>query len=286
MTRNWIVINIVLVIAAGLLGWRLYSSIKLFKAENNVAKIQPAHDPKQKISLEGGMPPLPPLPQYNAVEYGVVPNQNLFSDTRTKEEKPEAAPAVPEVLPLVVKPILVGVTLVDDQKMASVIDPTTGGASRRSQTRRLGDTYQNYTITDITPDQMVLERLGRREVIPLFDSGKHPAQGAPAQSGKTPILPTRVIAFGGGGGSAGQGVAQPVAGGARLATVGTPTVPAAQTSPGAQTSTARGVPVTPVRPVPGANQPGVAQPAGGPVDQQGRRVIRTPFGDIPAPPNP
>jgi hypothetical protein len=285
MTRNWIAVNIVLIIIAGVLGWRLYASIKLFKAENNPAKIQPARDPKQKIALEAGMPPLQLLPQYNVADFGIITAQNLFSDTRTKEEKVEAA-AVPEVQPLVVKPILVGVTLFDDQRMASVVDPTAGGGGRKSQTRRLGDTYQGYTITDITPDQLVLERGNRREVIPLFDSGKHPAQGAPAQSGKTPILPTRVIAFGGGG-SSGQGVAQPVVGGARTVAAGSPSVPPGQASQGgAQSSANRNVPAAQGRQVPGAQQPATAQPAGGPVDQQGRRIIRTPFGDIPAPPTP
>jgi hypothetical protein len=285
MTRNWIAVNIVLIIIAGLLGWRLHASIKLFKAENNLAKIQPARDPKQKIALESGMPPLQPLPQYNVADFGIIPAQNLFSDTRTKEEKVEAAPAVPEVPALVVRPILVGVTLVNDQKMASVIDPTAAGGGRKSQTRRLGDTYQGYTITDITPDQMVLERGSRREVIPLFDSGKHPAQGAPAQSGKTPILPTRVIAFA--GGSSGQGVAQPVVGGARTVAAGSPSAASGQASQGgAQSSANRNAPAAQGRQVPGAQQPATAQPAGGPVDQQGRRVIRTPFGDIPAPPTP
>jgi hypothetical protein len=268
------------------LGWRLFTSVKLFKAENNPAKVQPARDPKQRINFEGGLPQLRTLPPYNATEFVIIPEKNLFSDTRTKEEKVEAAPAVPEVPPLVVKPILVGVTLVDDQRMASVIDPTSAGGNRRSQTRRLGDTYQGYTITDITPDQMVLERGNRREVIPLFDSGKHPAQGAPAQSGKTPILLTRVVAFGAGG-TSGQGVAQPVVGGARAAAAGAPTAPTPQASQAAQSSSSRNAAVTQQgRQVPGAVQAPPAQPAGGPVDQQGRRIIRTPFGDIPAPPTP
>jgi hypothetical protein len=284
MTRNWIAVNVALLMLAGVLGWRLYTSVKLFRAENNPANVQPARDIKQKIGVEGGMPPLAPLPAYNPADFGVIVNQNLFSDSRSKEEKVDAAPAVAEVPPLVVKPLLVGVTLVDDQRMASVIDPTAGGASRRSQTKRLGDAYQGYTITDITPEQMVLERGNRREVIPLFDASKHPAQGAPAQSGKTPILTTRIVAFGAGG-AAGQAVAQPVTGGVRSAAVGTPGAPTPQPSQ-AQSSAARNAAAAQQgRPLPGVPQPATAQPTG-PVDQQGRRIIRTPFGDIPAPPNP
>jgi len=279
MTRNWIAVNAALLVVAGLLGWRLYSSIKLFKAENSLAKVQPSRDPKGKITSENNLPPLRALPPYNAADFNVISEKNLFSDSRTREEKVDAAPAIPEVPPLVVKPILVGVTLVDDQRMASVIDPAAAGGSRRSQTKRLGDAYQGYIITDITPDQMVLERGSRREVIPLFDSAKHPAAGAPAQSGKTPILQTRVIAFGAGG-AAGQGVAQPVTSGARVA-ASPPPSPASQA---AQSGPTRGTNAPQQgRPTPAGAAGGLPQ-APTSIDQQGRRVIRTPFGDVPAPP--
>lgn len=277
MAKKWIVINAMLLLLAGFLGWRLRSSARSFKVANDIGKIQPAKDLKLKIAVEGVMPPMQPPAQYNLADYGVIPAQNLFSDTRSKEDKVEAAPVVPEVPPLAVKPILVGVSLSGDQKVASVVDPSAGAAARRSQPKRLGDSYQGYTINDITKDQMVLERGNRREVIPLFDAAKHPAQGAASQSGRTPILPTRVVAFGGGA-SSGQSVAQPVSGGARA-------VPMAVSSTGGQA-------------VPGAGRttaaqpgrqgiPAVQQPAATPPQTEPRptRIIKTPFGDVPIRPD-
>jgi hypothetical protein len=280
MTKNWLAINAVLLLLSGFLGWRLYTSAKTFRLENDVAKIQPSKDPKNTIALEAALAPVKPPVVYNPADFAIIPAQTIFSDTRAKEEAAAAAPVVAEAPPLQVKPILVGVTLVGEQKLASVIDPVAPNPARRSTTKRLGDSFQGYIITDITRDQLVLERGSRREVIPLFDSSKHPAQGTAAQGGRTPILPTRIVAIGGGG-SSGQGAAQPVQGGQRP-------VPASAASGAAQA----GAPA--VQP-PGRNptQPGrqvspasQTAPTPSPTDQQGRRVIRTPFGDVPVRPDP
>ena len=280
MNKNWIAINVALLLLSGLLGWRLYTNAGNFRAQNDVARIQPARDPKQSIGLEGGLPSVKADPPYNVADFAGVPAQNIFSDTRTKDEPPPAVPAVAEAPPLTIRPILVGVVVVGDKKVASVVEPTTASAVHRSQTRRLGDTYQGYTITDITRDQMVLERGNRREVIPLFDAAKHPAPGAAAQSGKTPILATRVVSIGGGGGGA-AGAAQPAAAGVRSAAApgssgGTAGPPAAQ-----------GRNVTPIQQsrqvTPSSQRP---QQAPSPSEAPARRVIRTPFGDVQVRPDP
>ncbi len=281
MTKNWIAINVVLLLLSGFLGWRLYTTALRFQAQNDVAKIQPARDPKQRITLEPGMPAVKQPAQYTVADFATVPAQNVFSETRAKEETVAAATAPPEVPPLTVRPILVGVSLSGDQKLASVLDPTAGGSAHRSQTRRLGDTYQGYTITDISRDQMVLERGNRREVIPMFDASKHPPQGTAAQSGKTPIMQTRVIAFGGGGGSS---VAQPVSAGARpAAAAASSSAAAGQATPA--TGPGRNVPQAQQgRQMPAASQQ--SQPGASPADAQRGRVIRTPFGDVTVRPDP
>jgi hypothetical protein len=289
MTRNWIAVNLVLLVVAALLGWKLHVSIKRFRADNDLAKLQPVQDLKQKITQEGGLPPLPPAKRYNPAEFAAIPDKNLFSETRAKEEKQDS-PAVAEIPVLQVKPILVGVTLTSKKRLAAIIDPATAGTSRKAQPKRVGDTYQGYTITDISPTQMVLEYGSRREIIPLFDAAKHPPQ-----AGKTAILPTRVVAFGGGStGSAASGSAAPPAavrnppGASSVAQIGGST---AAGSTGAQSGVARAASQT-GRQVPGNPQQAVpAQQQLNPgerVDDQGRRVIRTPFGDVVRPntPNP
>ena len=106
MSKNLIAANILLLVVAGLLGWQLRVSIRRFNAENDISRIQPVRDPKS-LTPEPGLPVPKPRRQYNAGEFDAVAAQNLFSETRAREEKVEVA-AVPESPPLDVKPVLVG----------------------------------------------------------------------------------------------------------------------------------------------------------------------------------
>jgi hypothetical protein len=301
MTKKWIAVNLGLLVIAGLLSWRLYVMVVAFRAGNDPAKIQPVRDLKLQAKLPGALAPAKPLRRYNPGEFQNIPNQNLFAESRSSQPAEEPAPVVQVVPELRAKPILVGITIAGDLRLASIIEPTVPGLpaneSRRTQTRRVGDVYQGYTIVDITEDQMILENGPRREVIPLFDSTKARPQG-----GKTPIVATRVVNFGGGGGAApgqrGPGVvavggsAQPQGGGAQAsgqpATVNQVFGTAQAAPPGAQSNTARTAGQTqPGQTQQGRQTPGnTTAPAQPPpawnerIDEQGRRVIRTPFGDI------
>jgi hypothetical protein len=285
MTRNWIAINVLLAALTGVLVWQLYAAINRYRLENDVSKIQPVSDIKS-IPVEQGLPARQPLRHYNAGEFEVIPAQNLFSETRAREEKAETPAPVETAPTLDVKPVLVGVTLSGSHRLALISDPGES-SGRKTKTKRLGDTYRGYTVVDINETQMVLQAGNRREVIPLFDSSKRPTQG-----GKTPIVATRVVAFG-----APAAAAQPSAAPVRsnvAANVGTPARPAAA-QPGSNVTTV----VSPAQAT--ANQgtsrttqaqqgrqaPGAAQPAWNErTDEQGRRVIRTPFGDIVRPEKP
>jgi hypothetical protein len=318
MSKNWIAANVLLLIAAGLLGRQVYVSATRFHAENDLAKLVPVGDVKQRISAEGELPPLPPPRRYNPAEFAVIPNQNLFSDTRAREEKADEQP-VREVPPLNIKPVLVGITISGNKRQALIIDPSSAPQGRQGQSsiKKLGDVYQGYTITDITESQMVLENGPRREIIPLYDGSKHTNN-----AGKTPIIATRVVPFQAGG--AGSG------GGAPVIVGGQPTVVAAgpsrpsQSGSGSGASSGGGTSVsgapamipnsaretpTPIGSARGIIRPGQqqqqqqqSQPSqwtpstrsgaafNEGTDEQGRRVIRTPFGDIvqpqTKPPNP
>jgi hypothetical protein len=283
MTRTWIAINVVLLLVAALLGWQFKVARDRFYSENDISRLQPVQDLKEKMTKEGEIPPLPSPKVLSAGEFSVIPDKNLFSDTRAREEKSDK-PVQVEVPQLLQKPVLVGITMSGSQRLAMIAEPGGAPNTRKTQTRRLGDTYQGYTITDITPTQIILEYGPRREVIPLFDASKHTASG-----GKTPILQTRIVNFGPGG-SAAPGTPATGAGPALApqtrtgpATVGG--APAGSASSGAQSGINRGniqakpqVPGTSTQGAPAWNES---------TDSQGRRVIRTPFGDVvrPNPPN-
>ena len=276
MTKKWIAITLLLLVITGWLAWRLNIYVHQFKAENDLVKIQPVKDIKQKMVQEKTLPKLAPPKIYNASEFTLIPDNNLFSETRTKEEKVELAP--PEPPPLAQKPILVGVSIADDSPRASIIDPTipASGQNRRAQIKRVGDVYHGYTITEIAVDHIVLESGTRKEIIPLHEGTKR------AQGGKTPIMSTRVVAFGGSGVSGGTPVSiassGPGAGRTTVSPVGSST-----TTNVAQTVVNPTVTATPQRNVPAAGTASTTAqppPPGVRTDAQGRRVVRTPFGDI------
>jgi hypothetical protein len=292
MTRKWMAINLLLLVVTGLLGWRLYLSVVRFDADNDLAKIRPVLDMKQKIVPEKALPKLPAKKDLIPAEFAIIPEKNVFSESRSREEKSEAV-VQPETPPLTQKPILVGINITDKQQTALIIDPAAApqDRSRRAQIKRIGDVFHGYTITSIEPDRIVLESGAQKEIIPLHEGSKK------AQAGKTPILSTRVVSFGGGNVSGGSPVA--VSSGSVAASGRTTGMPASIPGSAARTT------VAPIAspPVAAASSSGsVRQVASPNAPQQGAqmpqriqtlqqspgngsgspptRVIRTPFGDI------
>ncbi len=289
MKKKWIAINLILLLTTVLLAWKLNDSILRFQQNHRLSQIRPAANLKQnagrdKVSLQP-----PENKAANPAEFAVIPERNLFSESRSKEET-SAVSVLAETPPLAQKPILVGITISENQKFASIIDPSGSFQSQRSrvQTRRIGDVYQGYTITNIAPDYIVLESGTRREIIPIHEGIKRPL------GGKTPIQSTRVISFGGG---ATAGTIAPTiipttpAGAARGAAA--PTTPPASRGQAPQTipspAGAPGMAIQPGGAGRGANLgrgtgPARTPAAAGPQQSEpapaNRSVIRTPLGDI------
>lgn len=292
MTKNWIAVNVLLLMAAALLARQLYVGIVRFRAENDPAKLAPVADVKRKLAPESGLPPPPPPRTYNAAEFEAIAAKNLFAESRSAEERTDQ-PQVAETPPLDVKPQLVGVIQSGDQSLALIVDPSAGDTRRRAQTKRLGDGYRGYTITEIAPTRMVLEAGTRREVIPLYD-GSRPA----GPGGKTPIVATRVVPFGTGANYATGGTSRPTSGPivvesqrptAAPAPAGTRAGQAGSQPParaGARTAQQASQPAA-VQSRPAAAPAGAQQTVPGELrDSQGRRIIRTPWGDIVQPEQP
>jgi hypothetical protein len=261
MTRKWIAINLIMLVGAGLLVWALIGSIRKFDTDNATNRMIPE---KKKAIPDGGLASAPTPQKYGETEFAVIPNQNLFAESRKLDDKTESA-APPEAPPLDIKPVLKGVVIDGAQRMAMMIDPSTGNAGNvRPQVKLIGDSYRGFII------------------LPLHDVSKRPAPG-----GKTPIIATRIVNFGSPG-TAGA------AGGIGVATAGAASNPAAgrQVSPPVTNQQAvggvagrgapqRGQPGAQV--IPGANQPLNWNQS---IDTQGRVVINSPFGPIPVQPQP
>jgi hypothetical protein len=273
MTKKWIAVNLMLMLCAGLLGWQLQVSVKRFKADNDLATIQPA---KKKSVPDSGLPPLPPPRKYGEPEFAAIYAQNLFAESRKLEENVDTSQQPPTKPPPNPPPVLVGVIIAGSQRLALINDPSAsrGNSARRTQTMRLGDTYQDYVVTDITDNSMVLEYGANRQVYPLSDISK------PAQAGKTPILATRVVSFGG----ASSGAAT------MAAAIGVPSRGTSTPSPaGASRANPQGTVPIQQPATRGANQ-GAQQIQAAPgqstlypnqfIDAQGRVITNSPFGQI------
>jgi hypothetical protein len=270
MTKKWVAINLLLLAFGGLLGRHVRDLIVQSKRANKPDLIQPK-DPR--ALQDKTLPPPAPSKDYIPTEFSIIPEKLIFSETRSNKEEQIAPAPVPEIPPLAQKPILVGTSISDNQQRALILDPTVAqDKGRRAQLKRIGDTYQGYTITRITAENIVLESGTRKETIPLHEGSKR------AKGGKTPIQPTRIVSFGGSsgggpGGAPGGGPGAPrTIGGSQVALTSpnTPQLPAGQPNPAAGAIPA-------VAPQPQQSQPRnvIQTPAG--------RVIRTPFGDVPRP---
>jgi hypothetical protein len=306
MNKKWIAINLILLAAAFLLGRELMRSIQKVEEASSLPMAKSAAGARQKAkpapsALKAPAAPAMPnasqvvpaatAPAVNApVDYSVINQKNLFAETRSNVISADAvAPSEPP--PLVQKPILIGILNTEKGWQASIIDPASQDRNRRSQSKRVGDVYHGYVIKEILSDKIVLESGSRQEIIPLFEGYKR------GQSGKTAGLVSRVIPFGRGttaGTQPGGAVTvQPVGAFAGAAGITAPGGQGPQAGPGLGQSTiiqsggnTIRIPQTnPIQsqPQPQGQQPKPAtqssQPSG--TDTQGRRVIRTPFGDLP-----
>ena len=75
MAKKWIAINLVPLLGAGLLGWRLVGSVKSFEDANDVTRIVPD---RQKAALEGGLPPLQQSKNRSEAEFAVISAQTCL----------------------------------------------------------------------------------------------------------------------------------------------------------------------------------------------------------------
>jgi hypothetical protein len=283
MSKKWMAISVLLFAITALLGWQLYKSIIQFNADNDPTRIQPVQDVKQIIAQEKVLAPLAPAKNYIPAEFAVIPENNVFSESRSPEEETTEDAVQPEAPALTQKPILVGVNISDNQKTVLLIDPRGSSRERsdRAQIKRIGDVFHGYTIAEIAQDHIVLESGSKREIIPLHEGSKQ------AQRGKTPILSTRVVSFSGGTVSGGSLVASsarnagapqtkvaPVAAPADQA-VSSPSPPETVSQQGLRSSIRSSQPPQrTTQQVRGQQAPGTGSTA------PNTRVIRTPFGNI------
>jgi hypothetical protein len=165
-------------------------------------------------------------------DHMVISDKSLFLESRSLQTA-SAAPVVETAPQLNPKPILMGVAQVGAEPRAFIQTLRAQPGQRPTMTLRLGQIYEGYKVSNIKNTRVELSYTSpsgnvTTQVLDIHDDSKRGMRAAI----KTPLAQSQVISIGG---------------------------PAMQ-------------------PAGGSGQPPGAQ--GPAVDDQGRRVLRTPFGDI------
>ena len=205
MAKKWIALNVLLLLAAFGLARELYQQYEQFKTKTDPVKIEPVFVENQTaLKTASGVSTDTSVEkpvQQDDDDYFIISENTLFSDTRgLGETSPNVA--LQPVPPLNPKPVLVGTIMIDGMYTASIIDPGTQqprGGPINTETRRIGDFYRGYKITEIEAEQMALENGGRREVISLNRNSRRQPQNARAAA-----VGARVVSIGPGGGTSGE----------------------------------------------------------------------------------
>ena len=202
MAKKWIAINLLLLLVAVWLSLELYQEYEQVKTKNDSVKIEPIPVENQaavKTPSGASTDTYMETPIRADVDYFVISEKNLFSETRGRDEN-DSTVASSVVAPLNPRPVLVGTVMVDDQYTASIIDAASTaarGAQVAPETRRVGDVIRGYTITSIEAEQIVLENSGRREIIQLNRTARR------LQPVRPTVASARVVSIGPGGGASG-----------------------------------------------------------------------------------
>jgi hypothetical protein len=284
MTKKWIGINVLLLLIAAFAAWQLKESVQQQEKNNDLSKIQPAGSLSQKTAQEMKLPPPPMSENYNPQEFTLIPEKNLFSESRTNEGSGDS-PTVTGTIPDAQKPVLVGVILAGDQKVASIRGPLRRGSTSQVQIKQIGDTYEGYEVAEIESDHIVLANGSQREIIYMNDSSQ------PASRAKTSVVSTRVVPIGGGTSAANTQTYVVVDRSGASRTIQMPATARAANA-GADNAQGDVIVVTPAgqsgaqQPTAdttqgNTSQPATVFPASNPAAvQRGTRVIRTPIGDV------
>ena len=138
---------------------------------------RPPRVPTARAQPAASVSPTQPAPATPAAaappaNYTVVASRNLFSPTRS--EAPVTPPAPPPVAPVLPKPNLFGVVLLEGAPVAYLEDPVTKRVARY----RVGDHVAGGTVKEIGSDTVMLTRPEGQVTVRLHDPTR-PRPAAP-----------------------------------------------------------------------------------------------------------
>lgn len=230
MTKRLLLLNTLLLLACVYIGRMVYQDFSEFNETHKVIAVEA--ETTESKGADGKAVVLPKPAPLSPPEFMVISEKNLFLESRSLQAA-TTTPVQEAPPPLNPKPLLVGVASVAGEPRAFVQSLRAQPGQRPTKILKIGETYEGYKVAQIQRNRVELSYTSpsgnvTTQVLDLNDTTNRTARSA----ARTPVAPTQVLTAGG---------------------------PAGAVAPGA---------------------PQQQMPA---LDQQGRPIIRTPFGDIQAP---
>ncbi|MDH4028499.1 MAG: hypothetical protein OEU95_06695 [Nitrospirota bacterium] len=154
MLRNYFLINVLLIILAGFLGFKFYGVLK-YSVEMPSGPVAAA--------VEKEAAPAAADEALNTAQFDVITNSDIF--------RPSRSAVLPESL-MTEKPVpkdpprVFGTVILENNKTAILEDPDT----KTTKTYRVNDSVAGYVITDILEDRVVYSLNGEKVEVRLRES--------------------------------------------------------------------------------------------------------------------
>ncbi len=187
MLRSYFLLNIVLIILAGFLAYKLYDSLS--------APLNLSTEPvlKQALPEEPDRDETVPLARKDAADFEIIVQKDLFRPDRTGLKVEEKAsktdqPQAPDLPP----PTLIGVVITESNARAYFEDPKTGVV----RAYRINDSISGFTLSGIEAKRVVLLRGGEEKVevkLGGTKTSKAPRRSSVSGAGISPRRPARPL---------------------------------------------------------------------------------------------
>jgi len=151
MRKQDLILNLLLALSLGLLGWKLHHDLRSYAAHNGPQALE-AH------SLSGvSLPPLSAAPDYTAVA-----RQNPFHAERNDVIEQPVAQAKPTGPP----PLIYGSIIMGDTRFALMASEQSPKAEKVLE----GGTFEGYKLVQVLPESVLLESSAGRSEIMFYNA--------------------------------------------------------------------------------------------------------------------
>lgn len=284
MNHRLILLNLVLLIGCFYLARQIQQDFLTFRSEHNSGSIGTAEaKSEEKMRTFSTLASIP----LAAAAYEHLSSRNLFLENRNLSSQKES-PVVEQVPQLNPKPVLIGVAKIGSQTRAVIRRPQSAQGKSVIQSLLMGDLYEGYKVTNISEKRVELTFTSAsgqsvNQYLNLADPANRQAAASPIAL--TPVAAAQVIQVGGGSSSSVNNAGISSVPAAQPGTVNPAAAPNVAKAPAGAPGSASGQAAGSFSAASDANRTSQPLRRNEFIDAQGRRVVRTPWGDVVRPPD-